>query len=98
MCVVNTHSPRPGEATGGVQNQVWKKKGIYTENGSVILNLAGEHTQLTTYLEIGSRGGGGGGGRGVTKGQSEGGREGGGTARVHLSGSVFLCGVSVHKL
>lgn len=49
-----------------------KKKGIYTENGSVILNLAGEHTQLTTYLEIGSRGGGG--GRGVTKGQSEGGR------------------------
>lgn len=96
--MVNTHSPRPGEATGGVQNQVWKKKGIYTENGSVILNLAGEHTQLTTYLEIGSRGGGGGGGRGVTKGQREGGREGGGTARVHLSGCVFLCGVSVHKL
>lgn len=62
----------------------------------MILNLASEHTQLTTYLEIGSRGGGG-GGRGVTKGQSEGG-EGGGTARVHLSGCVFLCGVSVHKL
>lgn len=35
------------------------KKGIYTENGSVILNLATEHTQLTTYLEIGSRGEGG---------------------------------------
>lgn len=29
---------------------------------------------------------------------AERGREGGGTARVHLSGSVFLCGVSVHKL
>lgn len=29
------------------------------KNGSVILNLASEHTQLTTYLKIGSRGGGG---------------------------------------
>lgn len=30
--MVITHSPRPGEATGGVQNQVWKKKGnLYRE-------------------------------------------------------------------
>lgn len=27
------------------------------KNGSVIPNLASEHTQLTTYLKIGSRGG-----------------------------------------
>ena len=39
-----------------------------TVNGSVILNLATEHTQLTTYLEIGRRGGGGGGGEGRTRG------------------------------
>lgn len=49
------------------------KAGIYTENGSAILNLATEHTQLTTYPEIGKRGEEEEGGQGVMKGQGEGG-------------------------
>lgn len=61
-----------------------KKKGIYTENGSVILNLATEHTQLTTYLEIDSREGGWTGGDEGAEVVCVGGW-GGGTARVHLS-------------
>lgn len=77
----------------GVLSQVSKKEKkeeISLENGSVILNLATKHTQLTAYLEIGREEEGG--QRGVTVGQNEGE---GGTARVHTSGCVFLCGVSV---
>lgn len=50
----HTCSCQPGEET--LQDGVYKK---VQNNGSVILNLASEHTQLTTYLKIGSRGGGG---------------------------------------
>lgn len=78
----------------GVLSQVSKKEKkeeIYLENGSVILNLATKHTQLTAYLEIGR---GGGGGR-TTRGDGGADEGEGGTARVHTSGCVFLCGVSV---
>lgn len=55
----------------GVLSQVSKKEKkeeIYLENGSVILNLATKHTQLTAYLEIGREEEGG--QRGVTVGQT----------------------------
>lgn len=78
----------------GVLSQVSKKEKkeeISLENGSVILNLATKHTQLTAYLEIGR---GGGGGR-TTRG--DGGAERG--RRRYSEGAhkwvCFLCGVSV---
>lgn len=57
VCIMNTHSAWPGEVARGEQSQV--EKWIQTENRSVILNLAMQHTQLTTYLKIGRRWGGG---------------------------------------